>query len=382
MDAHYPLGLLLLSPPPFSQDDLHVEPAEVALLTGLSSLPWMIKPLCESAPYGSTHSAPQLLYVNSRCYGSIQTPDPNPCVHSHPFDAFWLVPPPLTQPPTAPCCSGIMPPSLADGFVSDSPPLVTHGNLAPLYHPPTNCALLLLIVMPPSQMASSVTVSPCLATAGAPTWLRPDCWAPPPGPCWPPGWTRRTALWGPCSLPHSPRRSATSLSTRSWWSGQGGHHRWACFLGLPRAGGHEGEEEGLCLSFRALSTPYPPPFPSLAGYFRVAAVPVLGLSGCRRHRIGLLLREPSGGLRDQVLREGVRGKLVGEEIHNGVQTDDDMLNMLEIVAPTAHQLCPALLTQLLSLLTPRATALYALAQVCLFDHGAVPAHCLAVGAAD
>ena len=30
------------------QDDLHIEPAEVALLMGFSSIPWMIKPICES----------------------------------------------------------------------------------------------------------------------------------------------------------------------------------------------------------------------------------------------------------------------------------------------------------------------------------------------
>ncbi|GAX77364.1 hypothetical protein CEUSTIGMA_g4810.t1 [Chlamydomonas eustigma] len=39
------LGLSRLAIQFFFKDDLHVEPAEVALLTGLSSLPWMIKPL-------------------------------------------------------------------------------------------------------------------------------------------------------------------------------------------------------------------------------------------------------------------------------------------------------------------------------------------------
>ncbi|GLI60781.1 hypothetical protein VaNZ11_003013 [Volvox africanus] len=39
------LGLSRLAVSFFFKDELHIEPAEVAILTGLSSLPWMIKPL-------------------------------------------------------------------------------------------------------------------------------------------------------------------------------------------------------------------------------------------------------------------------------------------------------------------------------------------------
>ena len=79
----------------------------------------MIKPLCESAPYGSTHSAPQpLCDVNNRRYGSTQTH-----VSTHtlltPF-GWYHCPSPSHSLHLAALNRNAY---LTDGFISDSIPL-------------------------------------------------------------------------------------------------------------------------------------------------------------------------------------------------------------------------------------------------------------------
>ncbi|PNW87937.1 hypothetical protein CHLRE_01g007737v5 [Chlamydomonas reinhardtii] len=57
------LGLSRLAVSFFFKDELHIEPAEVAMLTGLSSLPWMVKPL-----YGFLSDSVPLLGYRRRSY--------------------------------------------------------------------------------------------------------------------------------------------------------------------------------------------------------------------------------------------------------------------------------------------------------------------------
>ncbi|KAG2422597.1 hypothetical protein HXX76_015924 [Chlamydomonas incerta] len=57
------LGLSRLAVSFFFKDELHIEPAEVAMLTGLSSLPWMVKPL-----YGFLSDSVPLFGYRRRSY--------------------------------------------------------------------------------------------------------------------------------------------------------------------------------------------------------------------------------------------------------------------------------------------------------------------------